>query len=313
MGAAHLGAKFNKPDSKLVDHFVYAIVSDGDLMEGVAAEAASLAGHLKLGKLIYLYDDNHVTIEGFTSLAFSEDVPKRFEAYGWHTQVVTDGNNLDEMFLINLMHFAELKKRLGSKATVEHVAALFGNLNTETNFTELYKKRSDPLYHNLFFNSRLINPLDPKFEIVNGDVESGQFIVDHRPVVLSALGIRDADLSEFQALTKASDSTQYINDDLTLANLSFLHRQAWLSKLLKFKAEEWTILLKLIAQPVAAFPAEEHVLDDVEVLAQREILVDDLDAESGRIPRIPYDDRLAVDQDVAGVDGVGAADAFDQG
>ena len=97
MGAAHLGAKFNKPDSKLVDHFVYAIVSDGDLMEGVAAEAASLAGHLKLGKLIYLYDDNHVTIEGFTSLAFSEDVPKRFEAYGWHTQVVTDGNNLDEI------------------------------------------------------------------------------------------------------------------------------------------------------------------------------------------------------------------------
>ena len=61
------------------------IVSDGDLMEGVASEAASLAGHLKLGKLIYFYDDNHVTIEGFTDLAFSEDVPKRFEAYGWHT------------------------------------------------------------------------------------------------------------------------------------------------------------------------------------------------------------------------------------
>ena len=66
-------------------------------MEGVAAEAASLAGHLKLGKLIYLYDDNNVTIEGFTSLAFSEDVPKRFEAYGWHTQTVADGNNLDEI------------------------------------------------------------------------------------------------------------------------------------------------------------------------------------------------------------------------
>jgi transketolase len=66
-------------------------------MEGVAAEAASLAGHLKLGKLIYLYDDNNVTIEGFTNLAFSEDVPKRFEAYGWHTQVVKDGNNLDDI------------------------------------------------------------------------------------------------------------------------------------------------------------------------------------------------------------------------
>jgi transketolase len=97
MGAAHLEAKFNKKGFPLIDHYVYAIVSDGDLMEGVASEAASLAGHLKLGKLIYLYDDNQVTIEGFTSLAFSEDVPKRFEAYGWHTQTVTDGNNLDEI------------------------------------------------------------------------------------------------------------------------------------------------------------------------------------------------------------------------
>ena len=97
MGAAHLGAKFNQEGFPLIDHHVYAIVSDGDLMEGVASEAASLAGHLKLGKLIYLYDDNHVTIEGFTSLAFSEDVPKRFEAYGWHTRTVTDGNNLDDI------------------------------------------------------------------------------------------------------------------------------------------------------------------------------------------------------------------------
>jgi transketolase len=95
MGAAHLAAKFNQPGLELVDNFVYAIVSDGDLMEGVASEAASLAGHLRLGKLIYLYDDNNVTIEGFTSLAFSEDVPKRFESYGWHTLTVEDGNDLE--------------------------------------------------------------------------------------------------------------------------------------------------------------------------------------------------------------------------
>jgi transketolase len=95
MGAAHLAAKFNKPEYPLIDHYVYAIVSDGDLMEGVASEAASLAGHLKLGKLIYFYDDNHVTIEGFTNLAFTEDVPKRFEAYGWHTSTVEDGNDLE--------------------------------------------------------------------------------------------------------------------------------------------------------------------------------------------------------------------------
>ena len=93
MGEAHLASKFNQKDFELIDHYIYAIVSDGDLMEGVASEAASLAGHLKLGKLIYLYDDNKVTIEGFTDLAFSESVPKRFEAYGWHTSTVEDGND----------------------------------------------------------------------------------------------------------------------------------------------------------------------------------------------------------------------------
>jgi transketolase len=97
MGAAHLAARFNKENFPLIDHYVYAIVSDGDLMEGVASEAASLAGHLKLGKLIYLYDDNNVTIEGFTNLAFSERVSERFDAYGWHTITVPDGNNLDDI------------------------------------------------------------------------------------------------------------------------------------------------------------------------------------------------------------------------
>src|SRR4029078_3542486 len=97
MGAAHLAARFNKENFPLIEHYVYAIVSDGDLMEAVASEAASLAGHLKLGKLIYLYDDNNVTIEGFTNLAFSERVSERFDAYGWHTITVPDGNNLDDI------------------------------------------------------------------------------------------------------------------------------------------------------------------------------------------------------------------------
>jgi transketolase len=88
-----LAARFNRPDFPIVDHYVYAIVSDGDLMEGVASEAASLAGHLGLGKLIYLYDDNRITIDGPTSLAFTEDVERRFTAYGWHVQRV-DGNDL---------------------------------------------------------------------------------------------------------------------------------------------------------------------------------------------------------------------------
>ena len=90
----HLAARFNTPDHTVVDHYTYAIVSDGDLMEGVAAEAASLAGHLKLGRLIYLYDDNSISLDGPTSLSFSEDVGRRFEAYGWQVLRVADGNDL---------------------------------------------------------------------------------------------------------------------------------------------------------------------------------------------------------------------------
>jgi len=92
---AHLAAEFNEVDFPIVDHYVYAIVTDGDLMEGVASEAASLAGTLKLGKLIYLYDDNRISIDGSTDLAFTEDRAKRFEAYGWHVQNVEDGNDVE--------------------------------------------------------------------------------------------------------------------------------------------------------------------------------------------------------------------------
>src|SRR6059036_3351113 len=90
----HLAARFNAPDFPLFDYHVYAIVSDGDLMEGVASEAASLAGHLALGNLIYLYDNNRITIEGSTELAFSENPSKRFEGYGWHVQEIS-GYDLD--------------------------------------------------------------------------------------------------------------------------------------------------------------------------------------------------------------------------
>ncbi|MBN2090129.1 transketolase [candidate division KSB1 bacterium] len=85
-------ARFNSPGNEIINHKIFAIVSDGDLMEGVASEAASLAGHLKLGNIIYLYDNNHISIEGNTSLAFTEDVAKRFEAYGWHT-IAIDGHD----------------------------------------------------------------------------------------------------------------------------------------------------------------------------------------------------------------------------
>jgi transketolase len=91
---AYLAARYNRPGFEIVDHFTYGIVSDGDLMEGVAAEAASIAGHLKLGKLIYLYDNNHISLAASTDLTFTEDCAKRFDAYGWHTQNVEDGNDL---------------------------------------------------------------------------------------------------------------------------------------------------------------------------------------------------------------------------
>jgi transketolase len=90
----HLAAKFNKSNHDIVDHYTYGIISDGDLMEGISHEAASFAGHLKLGKLIYLYDDNHISIEGKTDIAFTENRLQRFEAYGWHVQQVEDGNDL---------------------------------------------------------------------------------------------------------------------------------------------------------------------------------------------------------------------------
>ncbi|HMH17337.1 MAG TPA: transketolase, partial [Burkholderiales bacterium] len=94
MAEAHLAARYNRPDFKIIDHHTYAIISDGDLMEGIASEAASLAGHLQLGKLIYLYDNNHVTLSAGTAITFTEDCARRFESYGWHTQAVKDGNDL---------------------------------------------------------------------------------------------------------------------------------------------------------------------------------------------------------------------------
>jgi transketolase len=93
IAATHLAAEYNRPGFEVINHFVYAIVTDGDLMEGISSEAASLAGHLGLGKIIYLYDDNHISIDGSTDLAFTEDRTARFEAYGWHVQKVLDGND----------------------------------------------------------------------------------------------------------------------------------------------------------------------------------------------------------------------------
>ncbi|NVB84747.1 MAG: transketolase [Kofleriaceae bacterium] len=94
IGEAHLAARYNRPGFTVFDHYTYVLASDGDVMEGVQAEAASLAGHLGLGKLIVLYDSNRVTLSGTTSITFTEDVAARYESYGWHVQRVSDGNDL---------------------------------------------------------------------------------------------------------------------------------------------------------------------------------------------------------------------------
>jgi len=94
---AHLAARFNRPGHAIVDHHTYVLASDGDLMEGVASEACSLAGHLALGKLTVIYDDNRISLSGSTSVCFSEDVGARFAGYGWHVQRVADGNDLDDV------------------------------------------------------------------------------------------------------------------------------------------------------------------------------------------------------------------------
>src|SRR5215217_1497368 len=95
IAATHLAAEFNKPGHEIIQSYIYGIVTDGDLMEGVSSEAASLAGHLQLGRIIYLYDDNHISIDGSTDLAFTEDRAARFEAYRWHVQKIEEGNNVE--------------------------------------------------------------------------------------------------------------------------------------------------------------------------------------------------------------------------
>jgi len=95
IAATHLAAEFNRPGHEIIQSYIYGIVTDGDLMEGVSSEAASLAGHLQLGRIIYLYDDNHISIDGSTDLSFTEDRGGRFAAYGWHVQTVADGNDVE--------------------------------------------------------------------------------------------------------------------------------------------------------------------------------------------------------------------------
>jgi len=124
---SYLASMFNKDDIKILDHFIYGICSDGELMEGISHEAASLAGHLKLGKLIFFYDDNGISIDGKTSLSFSENIEQRFEAYGWHVEHISDVNDLSqiETALLN----AQVDERPSLIITKTHIG--FGSPNKQ--------------------------------------------------------------------------------------------------------------------------------------------------------------------------------------
>ena len=126
IGQQFLASRYNKPGFDIFDYKIYAICSDGDLMEGISAEAASVAGHLKLGNIIYLYDDNKITIEGDTSLTFDENVVERFQAYGWHVQSVADGNDT-EAILVAIKEAKKETKRPSLIKVSTHIG--FGSPN----------------------------------------------------------------------------------------------------------------------------------------------------------------------------------------
>jgi len=157
-----LAARFNRPGFDIVDHFTYTIVSDGDMMEGVASEAASLAGHLKLGKLIYLYDNNHITLAGETRLHFTEDVEKRFEAYGWHGQSVEDGNDLEA-----IGQAIEAARKETSRPSLISIRTHIGFGSPHTQDT--FEAHGSPLGSDevVATKKNLGWPLEPKFYIPN--------------------------------------------------------------------------------------------------------------------------------------------------
>jgi hypothetical protein len=189
---------------------------------------------------------------------------------------------LDEPFLVKLFDFERLRRRLGASATVSRTCGLFGTLSHETHFTALHEKREDGFYQSLFLNKKLVQPIDDDFAVAAVDVTgpTTETISGHRPVILAALGIRDADLDVFVGLRRASNTNLYITDDLTLENLSFLFRHAWLARTLKVKAADWATLLKLRATDLAAFADPSSALalvDDLDRIKSSGLTLDELD------------------------------------
>ena len=157
MAESHLSAMFNTDDEKIIDHYTYAIVGDGCLMEGISNEASSLAGTLKLGKLIVLYDSNNITIEGDTSSAFNENVIMRYKALGWDTFYVDDGNDIEKIKQAiesakktDKPSLIEIKTKIGFGSTKEGSAKAHGEPLGEENIP-IFKKNIGWKYTDSFF------------------------------------------------------------------------------------------------------------------------------------------------------------------
>ncbi|MCL4468525.1 MAG: transketolase [Deltaproteobacteria bacterium] len=160
---AYLAARYNRPGFKIINHYTYAIVSDGDVMEGVASEAASLAGHLGLGKLIYLYDNNHISLAASTDVTFTEDRAKRLESYGWHVQTIKNGNDLNAVD--NAIRAAEKEKNKPSIILVRtHIG--YGSPNKQDTFEAHGSPLGDEEVK--LTKENLGWPIDPSFYIPEG-------------------------------------------------------------------------------------------------------------------------------------------------
>ena len=180
IAATHLAARFNKPDYELIQSYIYGIVTDGDLMEGVSSEAASLAGHLQLGRIVYLYDDNHISIDGSTDLAFTENRAARFEAYGWHVQSIGDGNDVEAIDKAIIAAKADPRPSLICVRTTIGYGAPKKQGTSKAHGEPLGDEELNAAKENLGW------PLEPRFlipgdvlEFYRGSVDAGRTLEDH--------------------------------------------------------------------------------------------------------------------------------------
>lgn len=207
----------------------------------------------------------------------------------WEVDLVIRHENigngsLNEVFLINLMYLVELKNKLGRKVSIGQVCSLFGNLTITTRFTELHEKRADAIYQELFLNKKLIHPLDDAFEVSKVDAATNtEKIASHKSAVQAALRLKETDLDIYLNLSKASDGNLYIpngvNGDLTLTNLSFLYRHAFLAKVLKIKAADWETWLKILNTDITVFSdpkTASDLVDNIKLIQSSEFKMDDL-------------------------------------